>query len=286
MMAKSKKNTPKPFIIDDETINDPVVRDLVYSPVVDGEAKGHGLVPRDYSVYPKEMFDPPSLMKLIPRSEWSDRIKMLEREQATIRHILERGDGGKEIPPTDQNGHGYCWAYSTGGAVQVVRALQGQPYVALNPHAVAAIIKRGRDEGGWCGLSAKFLRETGIPSFEFWPRHSRDLSNDTPVMRANAALHKVTEEWVDLTRDVYDQNLADDVICTCLLSNIPVAADFNHWSHSVTLTGLKEVEPGSFGKELRNSWGRWGDNGYAIFRGSKAIVNGAVALRVAGASPI
>lgn len=263
------------FIIDDETINDPRIRDLVFVPTVDGESKGHGLVPRDYTKYPAQMFAPPTDMPIIEASEVDGWIEAQERDKSSLEHICT-------WTPKDQNSHGYCWAYSVTGAVEFLRAINNQPLVRLSAHAVAAIIKKGRDEGGWCGLSAKFVREVGVPSDAFWKTHSRDISQDTPALRANAALHKVTEDWVDLTRDIYDQNLTERQVDSCCLLNIPMAWDFNWWSHSVFGGRLVKVEGGSRGRKIRNSWGNWGDNGWSILRGSKAIPDGAVALRVTG----
>lgn len=265
------------FIIDESTPDS-----KVFNPIIDGEVAAHGLVPRDYSLYPEEMFAPPTEIEPIPRSEWSDRIKEMKRTKSRISDILL----AQNIPSTWQNGDGYCWVYSTVTCVMTIRAINGQPYKFLNPHAVGAIIKRGRNEGGWCGLSAKFLSEYGVPSEEFWPRLSRDLKHDTPAMRANAALHKVTEEWRDLARPVHGQRMTEDQIMTCLLNRIPVAIDLNWWRHSVMACDPVEVEPGSFGKRIRNSHGeQYGDRGFAVLRGSRAIADGAVAIAVAGASP-
>lgn len=279
-MARSKKNTPRPFIIDDETISDSRVKDKVFYPKVDGELKGHGAVPRDYRTDPEEMFDPPSRLVNIPRSEWSDRIK----HKAKIKSRISDHRAWKSL---DQNGQGYCWMYSTCSVVMLLRSMQGQPYVRLSGHAGACKVKNFRDEGGWCGLSAKFHREVGVPSVEFWPEKSMSRQYDNPQTWENAALHKVTEEWVDLTRAVYDQNMTFDQVATCLLSNVPCAVDFNWWAHSVCAMDLVEVEAGSFGLLILNSWtDQWGDRGTGILRGSKAIPNGAVALRVTGGAPI
>lgn len=249
-----------------------------FNPCVDGEIKGHGYVPRNYRTHPPQMFDPPSELKVYPRSEWSDRIKQKTQEKSWLTDL-------RTWPSLDQNGNGFCWAYSTTSCVMLNRSLMNQPYVRLSAHAVACKIKNFRDEGGWCGLSAKFQREQGCPSVEFWAEKSMSRSHDRPETWANAALHKVSEEWVDLTRDVWDQNLSFDIVATCLLNNVPVAVDFNHWSHSVCGIELVEVEPGSFGLKILNSWtDGWGERGTGILRGSKAIPDGAVAIRVAGAS--
>lgn len=270
----SKKNTPRPFIIDEETLTDPRIRDQVFVPLIDGAVKGHGLVERDYAKYPPEMFDPPSDLKTIPQSEWGDRSKEQEKQQARLSDLCT-------WTSLDQNGQGYCWCYSTTLAVMIIRAIMGQPHVRLSAHGLAWKIKNGRDEGGWCGLSGKGHRDLGCPSVVFWPEKSMSGQHDKPETWANAALHKVTEEWVDLTRNVYDQNLTFAQVATCLLSGIPVAVDFNWWSHSVCACDLVEVEPGSFGLRIRNSWtDSWGDRGFGILRGSKSIPNGALAIRV------
>jgi hypothetical protein len=272
---------------------------------------GRGLVPRDYAQYPQTMFDPPSQMPLYPRSEWSQRIKEKVANKAQISDVLLAAN----IPSTDQNGHGYCWAYSVTGCVIAQRALANMPYARLNAHAVAAIIKKGRDEGGWCGLSAQFIRQYGVPTFDHWPEHSRDVKNDTPEMRANAALHRVTEEWVDIAQQPYDQNLTFEQMATCLLNNDPCALDFNHWSHSVLGCDLAETAASDlrnqFGKQMlthdlreltrimdicgygdslfcpriRNSWtDSWGQKGFGVLAGSKGIPNGALCVRVSKAS--
>ncbi len=269
-------------IIDEETLKG-AFKDKVFCPVINGEVKAHGLVPRDYKKYPKEMFDPPKDMTLIPKSEWSARIKEQEAKQSRTSDVL-RAAG---IPSLDQDGVGYCWGHSSVGAVQALRALMNQPYVPLSAFAVCATIKKGADEGGWCGLSAKFIKEKGVPSQAIWPQGDRSYRKyDKPETWANAALHKVSEDWVDLARDVYDQNLTFEQVASCLLANIPLAVDFNWWSHSVMGCDLAEIEPGSFGIRIRNSWSdSWEDIGFSVLRGSKTIPDGAVALRVTGASP-
>lgn len=175
-----------------------------------------------------------------------------------------------------------CWMYSGTSATMMLRALANQPYVRLSGHAGACIIKSFRDEGGWGAAGLDFLVARGQPSVEFWPEKSMSRSHDKPETWANAALHKVVEGWMDLSDAAYDRNLTWDQVMTCLLSRIPVIADFNHWSHSVCLLDPVEVEPGSFGVRLLNSWSdQWSSNGEGILRGTKAVPNGATAPRVA-----
>lgn len=258
------------YIIDDST---PI--DELLNPHVEGEAKGRGYDPDQ--VIPG-MFDPPKDLPLIPRSEWSDRIKEKEEKKSRISDV-------RTWPSLDQNGQGYCWAYSTTSCVMLLRSLMNQPYVRLSAHAIGCKVKNFRDQGGWCGLSAQFQREHGCPSVEYWVEKSMSRSYDKPETWENAKLHMVTEEWADLTKAVYDQNLTFDQVATCLLCNIPCAVDFDWWGHSVCAMDLVEVEPGSFGLLILNSWSdSWGERGAGVLRGDRAIPHGAVALRVSGAS--
>jgi hypothetical protein len=266
----------------------PIIDDSPAPDVVDlANPKGvcYGYVERDYKLYPKEMFSPPSEMVLYSPAEWDALFDLQEETKSSLEHLYLSGPNGASIfENLDQNGDGYCWMYSNGHALMIDRLKANQPLVRLNPHSSAAIIKGGRDEGGWCGLGAKFLREHGMATEEFWPRHSRSLANDTPASRANMALHKVTEDYVDLTRDVYDQNLTKAQLATCLFNNIPCPVDFDWWGHSVCALRWVRLEAGSWGPLILNSWKGWGRYGLGVLRGSNGVPNGAVALRVSTAS--
>ncbi len=260
------------LILDDSTSND------VFFPA--NQRRGY-----DPSQVKKGMYAPPSEMPLIPRSELSARIKEKNETKSSLWHLRQVAANGSQMPTLDQNGQGFCWAYSTTRCVMYDRAKAGSPYKRLSAHAVGCKVKGFRDEGGWCGLSAKFIRENGVPTVEFWTEKSMARANDNAKTWENAALHKPTEEWSDLTSAVYDQNLTFDQLATCLLLNIPCAVDFNWWGHSVCAIELVEVEPGDFGIRIDNSWtDGWGEQGTGILRGSKSIPDGAIAICVTGAS--
>lgn len=257
-------------IIDDDTPTDFLFDDAKFG-------RGH-----DPDQYVPEMFESPDKMELIPESEYDARIAEQEREESSLEHLYLRA-GWKNL---DQQTDGFCWAYSTGHCAMLLRTRNNQPHVRLNPHAVASIIKNGRNEGGWCGLSGKFLRENGIPTEEFWRPGSRDLSQNTPAMRANAALHKVAEDWYDLAKPVHGQVLTERQADTSVLNNNPCAIDLMWWAHSVCYLRKVKIEDGSYGRLILNSWKDWGRRGLAILRGSKAIPDGAISLRMLTASTV
>lgn len=248
---------------------------------------GHGLIPRDYGLYPPGWFCPTFSavnFPLIPRSEWSARIKEQERTQSRISDVLRRTNAGQPIKALYQDGWGYCWAYSGGHCVTAVRALMHLPYKVLSPFAVAHIIKRGANEGGWCGLSAEWILKNGIPDNDAWPNLQKGLNRDTAELRSNALKNRITEGWIDLDATAYDRELTFDQVASLLLSNQPCQVDFNWWSHSVCAVDLVEVESGSFGLRILNSHGEDYEKQLMVLQGSRAIPNGAVGLCVSVAA--
>lgn len=254
------------FVID---VDLPSSHDVMYP-----KDKGRG---HDPSQVRKTMQALPTELKLPSKSDWSALIKENKERQSNILDVC-----GDIVQVLDQGQVGYCWSHSTTHTVMFERCMAHQPYVPLSAYAVAATIKKGRDEGGWCGLSAEFAKDKGIPSQKIWPQGDRNYRNyDKPETWADAAKHIVVEDWVDTTVDVYDRNLKFEVIAgLLLLYKKPLAVDFNFWSHSVCAVEVVEVEPGSFGLKIRNSWGSgWGDKGNGVLRGNQAIPDGAICIR-------
>ena len=250
-----------------------------------GAGVGYGAVPRDYSVQPEAMFDDPSSMTIIDPSEYDARYDEDEANESSLEHLYLSGPGKTpRFENLDQNGQPYCWAFSSTHAVMMLRLAMNQPLVRLSAHAIGCKVMDFREEGGWSGLSAQFLREKGVPSVEFWKEKSMARSNDKSETWENAALHKVTEHWIDLTKKVYDQTMSMKAAATCLINRTPTPMDFSWWSHAVCAIRHVRIEPGSWGWLILNSWENWGRHGLGVIRGSKTNFMGAVSLRVTGAS--
>src|SRR5579885_3319086 len=109
------------------------------NPVVDGEQKKCGTLPRDFSTHPvghlwcAAPFDLP----LIPESEWQARLDAQKAAKAQLSDVRNIGMGGQPIPSRDQNGKGYCWAHSGVSAHLICRALMNEPYADLSAFSVA-----------------------------------------------------------------------------------------------------------------------------------------------------
>lgn len=287
------------------------------NPVVDGETKRHGLIPRDYITHPRGCYagikavDVP----LIPSSEYASRIADKIQQASQLSDLRNVGNAGQPIPSRDQNGKGFCWAHSGTSAHLLVRAKLNLPYADLSAYAVACIIKGFADEGGWGAQGVDFQMQKGIPTSKTWPQQSMSRSNDNPNTWAEASTHKIVDEWADLAAAQYDRNLSFDQLVTLLLSDTSVVVDFNWWSHSVcamdavngatmrsvtrddsgkimplsdfdTAWGMNDPVTGGIGIRIWNSWGdSWSQNGTGILTGSHAVPDGSVAPRMVTASP-
>jgi hypothetical protein len=264
------------------------------NPIVDGHRMGSGLIARDYEAVPVGSYAAAPAwslddMPLIPWEEMPERIKDMERTKSRISDIYERGNYGNRIPSLDQNGQGYCWAYSTAACVQALRAIANMPYVQLSAHSVACKIKNFRDEGAWGCLSLDFAKENGYVPTSLWPEKSMSRAHDNEANWRAAREFRVTEGFVELEPEVYDRDMSIQQQLTCLLNMIPVIGDFNYWGHSVGIFDAVDAfpdrsarDPSRYGTRIKNSWrDGWGKLGYAVMTGSKAFANGGAAPRVA-----
>jgi len=264
-------------------------------PIIDTEAPDNdvlfpkeatfGLVERNVDEFPEPMFAPPGDMKLILQSDWDAYYDEQEAQKSSLEHIYLSGpNGGPAFVNLDQNGDGYCWAYSTGQSIMMALLKRGIKPPRLNPHATAAIIKKGRNEGGWCGESAQFGRDVGYAVEGTgpgqWPLHSRNLKYDTAELRAEMAKHRIVEDWMDLTRRVWDRKMTTDQVATCGFNNIPGPRDYNWWGHSVCGLRWVRISRGNWGQLILNSWKGWGRHGLAVLEGNKAICNGGLGIRM------
>lgn len=269
MAAEFYKNIP---IFDPDSVES---RDALHP-----KDAAYGLVPRDYTKHPREMFEPASEAELIPQSDWDPRYDEQEKTESSLEHMYLRG-GKPAWVNLDQNGDGDCWAYSTGQAKMFASLKSGSRVPRLNPHFIATYAKTFN--GGWCGLSAKVAADVGCAEEGTgpgqWKLHSHRTGDLTQEVLDAAAKHKTVEEYRDLTRQAYDQRMTSLQIATCSFMNIAVPSDFNWWGHSVCCLRWVRIAPGDWGALILNSWKGWGRFGLAVLRGSKAIADGAVAVR-------
>lgn len=239
-----------------------------------------GGVPRDYDVQPVEMFSTnTNKIKVIPRSEWSDRIKDQDREESSAEHQRRRAKDGSPMDLLYQGRVPWCWTHSTVGASMLARSIMHLPYVELSAFMPGAVIMNGAMKGGWAALSADFLRGKGTCTKAKWAEGKTSPRLYTDDVKEEAEGYRITYDFVDIALPHWKQNLTFDMLATCLLMGWPCPVDLYWWGHSVYGTKLVEVERDSFGIGIVNSHGpEFGDRGYAVLRGERAIPNGALAI--------
>lgn len=265
----------KTLVIDDEFKDN----DILFPSGV-----GRGYVPRDFSQSPPSMFSPPSDIPLVPEHEWESAIKEQESKKSSLSHLWQEYENKHNtILHLDQNGQGFCWSYSTHHTIMATYIRENEPCPRLSAHAVACKIMNFQDRGGWCGLSAEFIRENGCLTVDEWKEQSMSRAYDTKENWERAKKRRIVEDFVDLSAPhYYYQKLTFAQVVSCLLLNNPCALDFDWWGHSVCGLRAVVVERGSIGIEIVNSWKLWGDKGRAVLRGSKAYPNSAICTRLVG----
>lgn len=260
-MFVSKIATTEP-IIDEDNFH-------LYAPqsdvVINGEHFSRGLELPEKK--PFRNFTAPWDRPIIPRGEWTDRIK--EREK--VGNITSRIVRDAGIPTSNQNSTNFCWTYGVVTGVNCMRCRRNLPYVEFSRESVAAPIKGYRNNGGWGQEAIEYMAEFGIMPQSLWPRyHYRNSQYRTTENLAKAAEYKISLFLV-----LQDRNFAQ--LMTALLEDEAVAVGYNWWSHEVCAVDPVVIGSNAFGVRIWNSWGNsYGDQGFAILAESKATPDDAV----------
>ena len=257
--------------------SEPVIDDDVDAPVPSGLSTGYES--RDYEQHPSGFYAPLMADKLIPREEWYDRARNLEREEYRTSDYAKRH--GLQVK--NQNGTNYCWINGVTFACEFMRLAQRQESVQLSPASGGSLIKKFRNNGGWGDQAAEFIQQHGLVPESQWPPNAIDRKYDTNDAWDTAQRY-VIEEWNELRPRSLDD------LYTCLFRGMPVPVGYNWWRHLVCATDVVVFKKPSgtsdremlrcFGIRIANSWGTsWGDRGYGILRGTKQLADGQLVIR-------
>src|SRR5262249_54745303 len=109
------------FIIRDDNFNQ-----FVDPPTINAQKVGPALAPRDFALVPhgSSATAPAFDLPIVPRAEWSARIKAMEDAQSRLSDVV-RALG---MPSLYQGQTNYCWANAPVNCVRVLRAAAGLPF--------------------------------------------------------------------------------------------------------------------------------------------------------------
>lgn len=235
-----------------------------------------GRRPRDYEKQPLGFMScaPAYALPLIPRWEYDERIRDLEKAQARIPDICD----AMGLRVKNQEGTNYCWINAPVHCLEIIRVVQGQEYVELSPASVGAKIKDFRNSGGWGTEGLQYLVEHGAVPTSIWPNNAIARRYDTAAADQQRGRFQV-DEWDDLPPTF-------DAVADRVLNGFPVAIGLNWWGHEVTAVALVKLDGNDrYGMLIDNSWGsEWGQNGRSVLSEAKATPDDAVSPRLATAS--
>lgn len=245
-----------------------------------------GYVQRDFSREPQGIhgFAAPFAMELIPRSEWADRIRDMERNKTRLSDIM----ADAAIPSESQGYVNDCWAACVVDAIIVLRAVAGKPHIPLSPASVAGPATKYRNwsgrpagVGGWTSQALKYVVEHGIATAETWPANDLNPKWDNADSQASRSHHGVTEWWDGSS----DSDVAFAQMMTCVFNRLPVPGGYPWMSHAVdAIDPIMDARGTTFGVRVRNT-GLYRDKyGMTELLGSRAMPSEIVAPRVT--SPI
>lgn len=177
---------------------------------------------------------------IIPESQWSGKIAEYDNDKRSPFHLMDRAG----MPPLDQDGTNYCWENCVAHVAMIELLSMGFPYFSLSPASVAAMIKRGANQGGYPTEGLEYMAQHGIAETRLWPANDRNYRQyQTPEIQTNR-MQFIPTKWYKIP----DGNYA--ALMTALLMGFKLAIAYPWWSHAVAV-----LAPAVNGTKNLNSWG-------------------------------
>jgi hypothetical protein len=216
-----------------------------------------------------------SQIPVIPRSQWSARCQALTGHTLSARIRNNK----QPIAPLDQDGENFCWRYGPTGAMEVCRTIrQGDPFIRLAPESLAGQTDGVLPNVGGDPMDAlQHASDDGACAQWFLPGYN----DRQPGTWQSGWLQDRGNHRVQHTLDIG----TFDELATALLMCIPVVVWYDWWGHCIYATDLVTSSDGRWAIKIRNSWGNWGDDGFADIEENRADPSNGGACAVLEVTP-
>jgi len=196
--------------------------------------------------------------RLIPRSEWDERIAEKDREKSWLYDLVHAAG----IPCDDQGSLGFCHAFGTTDAAENCRLIQGHPFVRLSGVSIGGPVTNWKNRGADPSDDLTQLATVGAcPESFLDDKHSLNPRRWKTGWEEQRAKFMATEIW-DM-RDGSGKGLAFDFAMTVALLGLAGGIGYSWWSHFVS--GPYKARKNGRNYEIlnRNQWGcGYGEDGF------------------------
>ncbi|MEL6895767.1 MAG: hypothetical protein AAFP90_06685 [Planctomycetota bacterium] len=217
--------------------------------------------------------------EIFPESQWPELIRFHEENNSSPDHH-HIASGCKIL---NQRRTNYCWIHGPAGAMQVALAQAGYDPPHLSAAATGALIKRGRNVGGWGAEAIDGIvgNRYGMPTVDVYPEGTINLNlARSERVRRSAAVNDELE-FLKLPRE--RDRVPLQVIASVLLNPhepMPISTGFAWWGHLTFHSKFGRDQRNRWGCINVNSWGeRWGNGGKSFIAMPKCLPDEGIAIR-------
>ena len=200
---------------------------------------GTGLIQECRQPPPRSVSLEEAGIKVVPLSEWPERIAELSSAKAWPNsHVWT---------VFNQGSVGSCASEALCGAMQVLRAIEGQQKIVFNPYGVYGRVNGGRDAGSSLQDNLSFIQQYGCFPEDVWPRSKGWRAEPTKEAYEAAKAYRLKEAATVRNREEFGSAVMDGHPVYC-----------GYPGHAIF--GVEIIDQNRFW--YMNSWGpNWGING-------------------------
>jgi hypothetical protein len=213
-----------------------------------------------------------SIGPVYKESDWPELMALQEKHRTSPFHVHVDNN----VPVLSQKNTNYCWMYGVVGGVMNRYASMDGVAPMLSAAGPASRGTRFQNIGGWGEQAVDYIREYGIPTTDVWPNAtiSSSLTSKPKVIESEKKHNLVQFENFG-----YNNFKSTMSALLCPYNSSPVSVGLSWWGHLVLALQAVRYQ-GQWGYIFVNSWDKtWGEGGYGVLLGDKAIPTESIAIK-------